>query len=627
MFTSHPVTGEPKVLIEAGYGLGEAVVGGQITPDTYVVDQKTLQILDKKIATQAWKYTRAESGHTVKVDIPGELQSNQKLSDELIIELAKLGVKIEEHYKEPMDVEWCVEKGKVYIVQARPVTTIKPAEKPPSVEVKPKEEAAAPAAAEGAEEVSRAVEVTSEQAAVEEAAGAGVGAREGAVEAILLRGLAAAPGIGVGEVALVSSAAELDKVTKGKILVTTMTSPDMVPAMKRASAIVTNEGGMTCHAAIVSRELGIPCIVGTGNATEVLADGMSITVDANVGVVYEGVRAELLKAGERRREAAVVGAVGVQVPITATKVLVNLGVPEAAERCAALPVQGVGLMREEFVVGTHVGVHPNALIERGEAEKFVDALVEGMAQVARAFYPRPVIMRTSDFKTNEYRELKGGEKYEPHEANPMIGWRGCSRYVSPQFEEAFRLELRAVKKIREELGLKNLWIMLPFVRTVEETRRILEIMKEEGLERSKDFKVWLMAEVPSNIFLADKFAELVDGFSIGSNDLTQLIMGADRDSEFLGKMGYFDERNEAVTRAIECLIKTAHEKGCTVSICGQAPSVYPEFTEFLIRCGIDSISLNPDTVIDTIKLIAQVEQKILLERLGKYEKTTSHLQA
>jgi pyruvate,water dikinase len=583
MFTSDPVTGDPTILIEAGYGLGEAIVGGEITPDTYYVDQKNMDIKNKIIQTQTWKYTRNDKGNSIKARVsPGD-QNIQKLSNKLIIEVARLGKRIEDHYGQPMDVEWCVENNNVYIVQARPVTTIKSEMAPPQPKT----------TAFGGSDMLGTKKSTGK---------------------ILVKGLSASPGIGAGNVILISSIDELDKVKDGNILVTEMTTPDMVPAMKRAAAIVTDKGGTTCHAAIVSRELGIPCIVGTKDATLVLNNGMGVTVNASLGLVYDGIQEAHVK---RVQTEVTTTECVVSVPVTATKVLINLGVPEAAERHKNLPVQGIGLMREEFIVTSFVKHHPNALIDRGEAEKFVDALVEGIAKVAGAFSPRSVVMRTSDFKTNEYRELEGGEKYEPEEANPMIGWRGCSRYVSEDFEEAFRLELRAIQKVRTELGLKNLWVMLPFVRTVDECKKIIEMMKEEGLERGPDFKIWLMAEIPSNIFLADQFAELVDGFSIGSNDLTQLIMGADRDSAILGRMGYFDERNPAVTRAIGHLIKTAHEKGCTVSICGQAPSVYPEFTEFLVRNGIDSISLNPDTVLDTIRLIARVEKKVMMERLEK----------
>lgn len=584
MFTSHPSTGEKTVIIEAGYGLGETIVGGKITPDTYVVDQATLDISDKKISTQKIKYVRGKKRNE-ELEVEAELRDKQKMPDDKIKELAKIGVRIEEHYGKPMDVEWCLENNELSIVQARPATTIKNGTKPP-----------APKAPE------------TEKVSVENPA-------SHKPDIILVKGLAASPGVGSGKVTNIKDASELDRVKDGDILVTVMTTPDMVPAMRRAKAIVTNEGGMTCHASIVSRELGIPCIVGTSNATEVLSDGMEITVDASTGVVYEGI-VEL----EAEEEAvATVTGVAESVPVTATKILVNIGVPEKANEYARLPVRGVGLMREEFIVTSYVCKHPSALIERGESQLFIDALIDGISTVARAFYPRPVVLRTSDFKTNEYRALEGGEKYEAEEANPMIGWRGVSRYVSKEYEEAFRLELRAIKKVRDD-GLKNVWVMLPFVRTVDEVKRVLEIMKEEGLERGKDLKLWIMAEVPSNIFLADQFAELCDGFSIGSNDLTQLVMGADRDSDILAKLGYFDERNDAVKRAIAHLIRAAHEKGCTVSICGQAPSVYPEFTEFLIREGIDSISLNADVVPQTIRMVASLEQRIIMDTLREIHK-------
>jgi pyruvate,water dikinase len=569
MFTSDPITGKPKVLIEVGYGLGESVVGGKITPDTYVVDQNTLKIEDKNIAVQKIEYVKGEDGKTTEVEVEQWKQDKQKMSDSDIVKLAEIGKRIETHYNEPMDVEWCMENNEIYIVQARPVTTIK------------KEE----------------IKMEKEEETVKE-------------RNILVKGLPASPGVAVGRVVIIKDSSELGKIKEGDILVTPMTTPDMVPGMKKASAIVTDEGGLTCHAAIVSRELGIPCIVGSGKATKVLKEGAKITVDASTGVVYEGI----IKTEKKEKEKGLPAAE--YVPVTGTKVYMNLGVPEKAEEYAKLPVSGVGLMREEFTVTSYVGKHPLALIEQGEPEVFIDALVEAFSKVARAFYPRPVVLRTSDFKTNEYRNLEGGEKYESVEANPMIGWRGVSRYVSEKYEKAFRLELKAIKKVRDS-GLKNLWLMLPFVRTVDEVKKSLKIMKDEGLERNNDFKVWIMAEVPSNIFLADQFAELVDGFSIGSNDLTQLIMGADRDSEILAQLGYFDERNDAVKRAIAHLIKIAHEKGCTVSICGQAPSVYPEFTEFLVRNGIDSISLNADTVKNTIRLIASIEQKIMLENARK----------
>jgi pyruvate,water dikinase len=404
----------------------------------------------------------------------------------------------------------------------------------------------------------------------------------------------------------------LEVIKKGDIMVTKMTTPDMVPAMTRAAAIVTDEGGMTCHAAIVARELGIPCVVGASDSTTILKEGMLVTVEGRTGVVYEGEIA-VKKKEQTSCDPKSVKGFGAGVPVTGTKVLVNIGVPQKAEEYCGLPVSGVGLMRIEFLFTSYIQEHPLAMMEKGKSQELVDRLANGIAVVAKAFFPRPVILRTSDFKTNEYREMKGGEKYEPKEANPMIGWRGCSRYVSDSYREAFKLELKAIKKVRDEMGLKNVMVMLPFVRTTDELKKITAMMSEIGLERNRDFKLYLMAEIPCNIFMAPEFAEYCDGFSIGSNDLTQLTMGADRDSDVLGKMGYFDERSEAIKRAIQMLIMEAHKKGRTVGICGQAPSVYPEFTEFLVKAGIDSISLNPDTVMDTINLVAAVERRTLLE--------------
>ncbi|MGC9060265.1 MAG: phosphoenolpyruvate synthase [Thermoplasmata archaeon] len=570
MFTSEPVSGEKKCIIEAVYGIGEAIVGGKVTPDTYIVDTETMQILSKEIGEQKIMIVRGENGGTVEVGISPEYMKLQKIPDEKIIEIAEIGKRIEEHYGKPMDVEWAMEEDEVFIVQARPVTTIK------------KE--------------------------VEKKQPAGTGESR-----ILVKGLPASPGIGMGVVKLVHGVEDLQKVEEGDIMVTVMTTPDMVPAMSRAKGIVTDEGGMTCHAAIVSRELGIPCIVGTKTATQILKDGMEVTVDGKLGNVYEGIVAPT-KEKEAEAKSLSEGVVYQSLPVTATKVLVNIGVPEKAEEYSKLPAQGVGLMRIEFIFTSYIREHPVDLIKRGQGNVLIDKLAEGIAKVAKAFYPRPVIVRTSDFKTNEYRGMPNGEKYEPVEDNPMIGWRGCSRYISKEYEEAFRMELRAIARVRNELGLKNVHVMLPFVRNTEELVPILKMLEEENLHRGFDFKLYLMAEVPSIIFMADEFCKYCDGFSIGSNDLTQLIMGADRDSEILAKMGYFDERNLAVKRAISHLIRVAHMHGRSVSICGQAPSVYPEFAEFLVEEGIDSISLNPDTVVETLKTIARAEQRILLRK-------------
>jgi pyruvate,water dikinase len=393
-----------------------------------------------------------------------------------------------------------------------------------------------------------------------------------------------------------------------------MTDPDFVPYMKMASAIVTDKGGITSHAAIVSRELNIPCVVGTETGTQVIKSGEEYTVDSRNGIIYEGIMAQ---AHDQTDASTMLHTVDAPAPVTATKVYMNLAIPDKIEDYKDLPFQGIGLMRAEFIFAAYVNEHPMSLVEKGEDQKLVDKFAEGIATVARAIQPRIVVVRFSDFKTNEYRDLEGGEKYEIVEENPMLGWRGCSRYISKWYEKAFRLECQAIKKCRNEWGLKNVYVMLPMVRTLWEAKEVLGIMQQEGLERSRDFKVWFMAETPSIIVMADEFSKLVDGFSIGSNDLTQGVLMIDRDSERLGQMGYFDERDPAVKRMIARLIKVAHENGCTVSICGEGPSNLPDFCEFLVRMGIDSISVNNDTVAVTRRNIAGIEQKIILERLAE----------
>ncbi|MEM3648897.1 MAG: phosphoenolpyruvate synthase [Thermoproteota archaeon] len=582
MFTLDVSNGDRSVvMIEAGYGLGEYVVQGKITPDDYYVRKSDLQIVRKNISNAKDKMlVRKPGGGTEEKEVPVELRDKQILTDEQIKELAAYAIEIENHYGKPMDIEWALDErdNKLYILQARPETVWamkKPEEKP-----------------------AEAAAVTKEKE-------------------VICQGLPASPGLAVGKAHIIMSVDKLDTFQPGEILVTEMTAPEWVPAMRKAAAIVTNSGGMTSHAAIVSRELGIPCIVGTASkgkpATEAIKDGEIITVDSKLGVVYRGALAEVV---EKKEEKVAVAAVAESYPVTGTKIYVNLGEPELAEKVAALPVDGVGLMRLEFIYAAEVGSHPLYLIETGHPEKLVDKLAEGMRKVCAAFYPRPVVVRLVDFKSSEYRDLEGGEKYEPVEPSALLGWRGASRYYDPKYAPAFRLELKAIKKVRDEYGLKNLWVMIPFCRTEEEIQKVIEIMKEEGLERGPDFKLWVMAEIPSNVLLADKFNKYIDGYSIGSNDLTMLILGADRDNETIAKI--FDERNLAVKRAIKYLIKLAHRDGKTVSICGQAPSVYPEFTEFLVRAGIDSISINPDAAVFTRKLVASIEQRIMLEKaLGK----------
>ncbi|MEM1641830.1 MAG: phosphoenolpyruvate synthase [Desulfurococcaceae archaeon] len=625
MFTLHPVTGDENVIvIEGSWGLGESVVGGKVIPDEYVVERGSMKIVERRVNNKTYMITFEPSiGKNVHLKWDDEKQTwvseeevqvttplakiakpdAPALTDEEVKRLAELGELIYRHYGRHMDIEWAIDYDlpfpqNVFIVQARP-ETVWSVKKAKEIETK---------------EAKVAVATSRRTVRLSEAK-------------VLVRGLPASPGVaaGVARVIFNPKSPEAMEFKEGDILITKMTDPDWVPLMKKAAAIVTDEGGMTSHAAIVSRELGIPCIVGTGSATKVIQTGTEITVDASKGIVYEGYVEDLVKPKVEvsiPAPSGVVAAVGISpeqllplYPVTATKIYMNLGEPDAIEKYKDLPFDGIGLMRIEFIISDWVGYHPMYLYETGQADLFVNKLAEGIARVAQAVYPRPVVVRFSDFKTNEYRGLKGGEKYEPDERNPMIGWRGVSRYIHPGYEPGFRLEVKAIRKVREEFGLTNVWVMLPFVRTTWEVQRILKIMEEEGLRRSKDFKVWIMAEVPSVALLAEEFAELVDGFSIGSNDLTQLVLGADRDSNILAAMGYFDERDPAVLKAISMIIRGAHKKGATVSICGQAPSVYPEIVEFLVKEGIDSISVNPDAVIPTRRLVASIERKLMLERL------------
>ncbi len=566
MFTVNPSTNnESEIMIEAAYGLGEVVVGGQITPDTYIIDKSSLKIKSKKIAVQQYGLFRdnIKSGN-IKQNLTEKKGSQQKLTDEQIIKLSEYGKRIEQHYGSAQDIEWAVEDNKMFIVQSRAVTTL----------LKKKKEA-------------QKVEATA---------------------TLLLSGLAASPGVGVGKVKVVKSIQELPKVEKGDILVAVMTNPDFVPKMRVASAIVTDEGGITAHASIVSRELGIPCVVGTEKATKILKDGQIITVDGTSGKVYEGE----VSSGAFREEAKEYA-----YEETKTKIYMNLGEPDKIDEYKDLYFDGIGLMRIEFIITSYINKHPLHMIEIGEGDEYVDKLAEGISKVARTIHPKPVIVRFSDFKTNEYRNLEGGEQFEPHADNPMLGWRGVSRYVSEEFKDAFRLECKAIKKVRDD-GLDNVHVMLPFVRITDEVEKCLEIMKEEGLERSEDLKIALMAEVPAIIFLADEFCKYTDIFSIGSNDLTQLILGVDRDSAKLGRMGYFDERNPAVLRAIKHLIKVAHDHNIKVSICGQAPSEYEEIVEFLVKAGIDSMSVNPDSVNRVRSVVAKVERELEMEKESEF---------
>ncbi|VVB66738.1 putative phosphoenolpyruvate synthase [Candidatus Gugararchaeum adminiculabundum] len=582
MFSVNPVTKNyDHIDIEAAYGLGEVVVSGSVTPDTYIVDKNTMEIVSKTISKQTWMTTKVNNENK-NIDIKPDLQEKQKLTDQEIIELAKVGYRIEKHYGKPQDMEFAFARGKLYIVQSRPITTLKMASFQKSTE-------------------------KSESAGAEPEKG-----KPSSQAKILVKGVSASPGVASGKVRFIPTPKDIEKMGTGEILVTTMTTPDFVPAMKKACAIVTDEGGATAHAAIVSRELGIPCIVGTRDATKKLKEGMTITVDASRGVVYEGI-IDLGQSAKKEQAPVSLGSSISEYEITGTKIYVNLAEVEQAQRVSRLPVDGVGLLRAEFMVAA-IGEHPRKMIEEGRQQEYVDKLAEGLREFASAFFPRPIIYRATDFKSNEYRNLKGGEKYEPQESNPMMGFRGCGRYIT--HSDSFKLELMAIKKVREDFGLKNLHLMIPFVRRIGELRGVKDILREVGIYRTRDFKLFIMVEVPSTVILIDKFCEEgIDGVSIGSNDLTQLTLGIDRDNAGLA-VG-FDERNEAILRCIKHVIKTCNAHGVTTSICGQAPSVYPEFAEKLVEFGINSISVNPDVILQTRRIVASAEKKVMLKRLAK----------
>ncbi len=565
------------VFVTASWGLGELVVQGAVNPDEFYVHKPTLArgrhaILRRQLGAKQQRMVFANgTGQRVSIEeVPAADRHRFCLDDADVHELARQALAIERHYGRPMDIEWGKDgaSGKLYILQARPETV-----------------------------KSRVAAQTVERYVLR---------RRGPV---LAEGRSIGQKVGQGAARVVRSVADMHRVEPGDVLVTDMTDPDWEPIMKRAAAIVTNRGGRTCHAAIIARELGIPAIVGCGDATQKVADGRAVTVscaEGDTGFVYDGalpfecVRADL-------------GA----MPPSPLKIMMNVANPERAFDFAMLPHAGVGLARLEMIIASHIGVHPRALLEYAQQDPeirrrideklagygdpvdfYVDRLAEGIATITAAFAPYPVIVRLSDFKSNEYANLIGGMRYEPHEENPMLGFRGASRYVDPSFAAAFALECRAIRKVRETMGLDNAWIMIPFVRTVDEGRRVLEALAENGLERGANgLKVIMMCEVPSNALLADQFLELFDGFSIGSNDLTQLTLGLDRDSSIVAHL--FDERNEAVKVLLSMAIQAARRKGKYVGICGQGPSDHPDLAEWLMDQGIESVSLNPDTVVDT----------------------------
>jgi pyruvate,water dikinase len=585
------------VYITAAYGLGENVVQGVVNPDQFYVFKPTLKegfrpIVEKKLGTKEKRLVYKKDGAgTEQKEVKVEEQRKFVLSDDEILVLARWACVIEEHYGLPTDIEWAKDgvTGELFIVQARPET------------------------------VHSQMDLASLMTYVLEEKGK-----------LLLKGEAVGTKIGQGEVHVIEESNEIRRFKRGQVLVTEMTDPDWEPIMKIASGIVTNKGGRTCHAAIVSRELGVPCVISTGKGTEVLKEVKEVTIDCSQGEgrIYEG------KLKYRVDEVEVT-----KIPRPDTRIMMNFGIPDGAFIQSQIPNDGVGLAREEFIINSYIGIHPMALIEYDELEKaasndkklakvieeidkksasyedkrefFIDTLAMGIAKIAAGFYPNEVIVRFSDFKTNEYANLIGGYRYEPEESNPMIGWRGASRYYDEKFKPAFGLECEAIKKVRDEMGLTNVKVMVPFCRTPEEGRQVIRVMGEFDLKQGENgLEVYVMCEIPSNVILAEEFADVFDGFSIGSNDLTQLTLGLDRDSELVAHI--FDERNEAVKRLVKQVIDAAHNHKSRrkVGICGQAPSDFPEFADFLVECGIDSMSLNPDVVLSTRLNIAEVENRI-----------------
>jgi pyruvate,water dikinase len=580
---------EDAVYITSIYGLGENIVQGAVNPDEFYVHKPTLKkgyrsIISKKVGNKAIKMIYSKSGNSpVKnIEVPEINRHQFSITDDEVIKLAKWAVIIEDHYKKPMDMEWAKDgkTNELFIVQARPETV------------------------QSQKDVTKLEEYVLKKKSP-----------------ILVEGQSVGSRIGTGKVRVIKEVSGIHSFKKGEVLVTEMTDPDWEPIMKIAGAIVTDKGGRTCHAAIISRELGIPCVVGTNDSTEKLKTGDEVTVscaEGEKGFVYKG----KLKYEIKKHNLG-------KIPKTKTKIMMNLGTPEQAFEQSFIPNEGVGLAREEFIINSHIKIHPNALMDydkltdrklkkqiddltigyKDKKQFYINKLAEGVGMIAAAFYPKDVIVRLSDFKSNEYKNLIGGHLYEPEEGNPMIGWRGASRYYKEGFKKGFELECQALKKVRNEFGLKNVKIMIPFCRTIEEGKKVQAIMAKHGLKRGVDgLEIYVMCEIPANVILADEFSKIFDGFSIGSNDLTQLTLGVDRDSAIVADV--YDERNKAVMDFISEVIKKAKKNNRKIGICGQAPSDFPDFAQFLVREGIDSISLNPDTVIKTTFKIAEQEKKL-----------------
>ncbi len=584
MFTIDTESGfKNAVVVSSIYGLGENIVQGHVSPDEFIVFKPTMAILKRKLGSKKMKMIPTAGNRTKNVPMPVRDQDRFSITDDQVKTLAHWGMLIEQHYGHPMDIEWALDEddGQLYIVQAR-AETVQSRRDTNYVEEYRLKEQGRP----------------------------------------IVTGTSVGNKIGTGKANKIMSVADIDDFKAGDVLVTEMTDPDWVPIMKIASAIVTDKGGRTCHAAIVSRELGIPCVVGTGNASDLIKDGEKVTVSCggggDEGTVYEGI----LDFEVDRTDVQ-------NLPRTKTKMMMNIGSPDQAFAYSLIPNDGVGLAREEFIIDSHIKIHPLALLHFDQvkdkavraqikeltkgyddkAQYFIDKLAEGVSIIGAAFYPNDVIIRFSDFKSNEYANLIGGRQFEPEEHNPMIGWRGASRYYSPAYKEAFELECKAIKKVRDDMGITNIKAMVPFCRNLDEAHKVLGIMADNGLKRGHNgFQAYMMVEIPSNVILAEKFAELFDGFSIGSNDLTQLTLGVDRDNHTVAHV--YDENDEAVKTLIREVVYIAKKKGVKVGLCGQAPSDYPQFARFLVETGIDSMSLAPDTLVKTTIDIKKTEEKL-----------------
>jgi pyruvate,water dikinase len=557
MFTVNPVNNNKnEIIVETIWGLGEYIVQGQVTPDQIILDKSNWSIISKNHVTQDVQLVKSNQ-ETKEVSVPKSKQKKAKISDEMAKKIAKIGQKLHNHYGKPQDIEFAIYKDQLYIVQTRPITTVISNQKT----------------------IDKQIDISKEAD---------------------LKGEPASPGTATGIVVLIKSPKEINKVKKGHILVTSMTSPDFVPAMKRVNGIITDKGGQTSHAAIVSRELGVPCVVGAKTATKNFKEGEIVTINGTTGEIWHGnVMSSLPSINVPKHH-------GSKTPTkTATKIYVNLGEPELAKTISKRHVDGVGLLRAEFMIA-NIGIHPKKMIADGKQKEYIEKLALGLSQFCKSFNPRPVIYRATDFKTNEYRFLKWGKHYEPEEPNPLLGFRGATRYINSP--DVFSMELEAIKMVRNKFNLKNLWLMIPFVRTPQEMFRVKKIITDHGLLRSPTFKLFMMVEIPSNVILLDKFIDVgIDGISIGSNDLTMLTLGLDRDNGEVAKD--FNEMDPAVLWSLKRAVTKAKKRGITSSICGQAPSNHPDLVEKLVRWGVTSISVSPDAIDRTREIVSWAEKR------------------